>query len=169
MGGTSGLTDGAPYYPIVGDFDLSGGADIFWYRPGSDSDHLWLSSCNSPDATRISFSINGNYKPFTGDFDGDGSADIFWYSPGSGSDTLYLGGSSGGSTPFTTVSSVNVSGDYSPVVGDFDGDGDSDILWYQPWATSSAQWTSNGDGTFSSAQVTNPPYEGFPVGYGTAY
>lgn len=80
-------------------------------------------------------STSGSYKPFSGDFNGDGSSDIFAYQPGNEVDTLWFGGGSG-SNPFSPNSSPNISGDHSPVVADFDNDGDptfsgTDRRWAQ--------------------------------------
>jgi len=36
---------------------------------------------------------------------------------------------------------TNVAGDYKPVSGDFDGDGDDEIFWYGPGATTDSVWT----------------------------
>src|SRR3954470_3059769 len=75
--------------------------------------------------------------PLQGDFNHDGTDDFFMYGPGAGTDQLWLG------KPYSvdpgaanadrfTVSSWPVSGYYKPFVGDFDGNGASDIFWYAP-------------------------------------
>jgi len=48
------------------------------------------------------------------------------------------------------VTSLPVGGDYTVASGDFDGDGNEDILWYRPGGGSDHIWYSDGDGTFTS-------------------
>jgi hypothetical protein len=44
---------------------------------------------------------------------------------------------------------VSVSGDYVPLVGDYNGDGKSDIFWYGPGAAQDALWSGTSTrGTF---------------------
>ena len=52
-----------------------------------------------------------------------------------------------------TGSSVSVNGTYTPLVGDFAGDGHDDIVWYAPGPATDFLWTSNGDGTFAKAPL----------------
>lgn len=81
-----------------------------------------------------------------GDFDGDGLDDVFLYVAGSTSDQLWLSepfDEAGGDVDRTgrfTVSTINVSGVYKPFVGDFDGNGSSDIFWYAPGPQPDSIW-----------------------------
>ncbi len=45
---------------------------------------------------------------------------------------------------------LSVNGHYRPVPGDFDGDGDTDIIWYTPGTSPDFLWWA-ADGSFSSA------------------
>ena len=45
---------------------------------------------------------------------------------------------------------------YRTKVGDFDGNGSSDILWWSPGGGCDAIWFSQGDGTFSRADLSYP-------------
>jgi alpha-tubulin suppressor-like RCC1 family protein len=89
-----------------------------------------------------------------GDFDGDGRDDIFWYVAGSGADTLWSG-SSRSTTDTVTASrfsaqTINISGTYTPVVGDFDGNGRDDILWYGKGTLADSVWYFTGRGSLDS-------------------
>ena len=58
-------------------------------------------------------------------------------------------------SPVTGVRStpLSISGTYRPVVGDFNGDGRSDILWYGPGADPDSMWHGVGSARFSNAPV----------------
>jgi hypothetical protein len=49
--------------------------------------------------------------------------------------------------------STNVSGTYSPVVGDFGGDGYDDILWYGRGTAADSLWKGSAAGTFTVVQT----------------
>jgi hypothetical protein len=51
-----------------------------------------------------------------------------------------------------TPGAVNVTGTYSPVSGDFDGDGRSDIIWYGPGSNNDAIWYGAARGTFDTSR-----------------
>lgn len=55
--------------------------------------------------------------------------------------------------PFST-SARPVNGTYTPIRGDFDGDGNSDIFWYAPGSNPDYLWFSQGDGTYT--QISRP-------------
>jgi hypothetical protein len=48
---------------------------------------------------------------------------------------------------------VQVHGGWEPIVGDFGGSDDDDIIWYSPGLTPEQLWTSDGDGTFTKSGV----------------
>ncbi|MCR9162576.1 MAG: FG-GAP-like repeat-containing protein [Nannocystaceae bacterium] len=53
----------------------------------------------------------------------------------------------------------DIGGAYQPLIGDFDGDGDSDIFWYRSGQGGDALWLSRGDGSFAkSGRTVNGPY-----------
>lgn len=162
---TSGLaSSGVPYVAIQGDFNGDGKSDIFWYRPGSASDRLWLGGTSGPAHQTKAKVVSGTYKPFTGDFNGDGRTDIFWYRPGPGSDHIWYFDAAGDHVSVSTA----VYGDYSPVVGDYDGDLDDDIAWLNMTASTSVIWRADGN-AFTSLPEVELPTESFPVGFGGTY
>jgi hypothetical protein len=150
--GSAGITSVRPiwaqrpeYEPLAGNFvtePLATRTDQFWYRPGAVPDALW-----TPTSTRGEFwppvgkAVTGTYRPVVGDFDGDGLDDIFWHAPGTATDHVWWGAPSGadfGTAPYQSDKTVN--GSYTPVAGDFNGDGYDDVYWYAAGSTPDYIW-----------------------------
>ena len=74
------------------------------------------------------------------DFNGDGYSDIFLYAPGTEKDVVWYGTPESASFRKNSGSSVQISGTYKPVSGDFNGDGYSDIFYYGPGSTADTLW-----------------------------
>jgi hypothetical protein len=133
------------YKPFAGDFDGDGESDVYWFGPLAAPDAVsWGTSART--FTAGTDSTAQDYKPFTGDFDRDGATDIFWYGPGTIQDRMSWGTSARtfGSSVVTNTAGValpNTAADvYTPLSGDFDGDGYGDIVWYAPGAATDLQW-----------------------------
>jgi hypothetical protein len=141
-GNTAGfgqVADGRPFW--VGNFDGQAGTEILFYYPGDKN--WWLGRFNSSGT--LTWNLAGNTagfgqvadgRPFwVGNFDGQGRTDILFYYPGdknwwlgrfnsSGTLTWNLAGNTAG---FGQVA------DGRPFwVGNFDGQGRTDILFYYP-------------------------------------
>ncbi len=130
------------YEPTVGDFTGDGKADVLWYGPGKLPDSYWLGSASGFTAGPA-VSINGFYRTFVGDFNGDGHADIYWLGQPQfieppfppkvipGTDYVWMGKATGfthsAAIPQTQPSIVEL----APAIGDFNGDGHDDILWWR--------------------------------------
>jgi hypothetical protein len=141
------------YIPFAGDFDGDGDDDIFWYAPGPDKDYIWWA--NGGSFSSETWRVNGDYRPFVGDFDGDGDDDIFWYGwqEEPWEDRAdFISWANGGSF---AIESISVEGKYRPIVGDFDGDSDDDILWTGRGQTSEIWWSDAG--AFSSETPSQKP------------
>lgn len=145
---------GGTYVPASGDFDGDGRADVFWYGTWGSADALWGGTSTAGAFTNRAVTQSGSFLPVTGDFNGDGRSDIFWYQPGgdpkvadrccSGTnyqpnarhDQLWLGQTRGR----WTVGDLSMVDTAIPLAGDFNGDGTSDILWYQPGVGADTMW-----------------------------
>ena len=98
-------------------------------------------------------SIGGTYRVVVGQFAGDAADDILFYGPGTAGDSLWIGHEGQrGTTAFTKVT-MAIGGDYTPVVGDFGGDGYDDILFYGPGSAPDSLWISaNVSGYFDKSR-----------------
>src|SRR5262249_42179016 len=88
-----------------------------------------------------------NYQFFTGDFDGDGLTDVAFYYSGDGN--LWVGRSDGDQIAWHNAGNAAMydnllDGAHHMDAGDFDGDGDSDLLFYS--AADSNWWMGLSDG-----------------------
>ncbi|MFM2415709.1 MAG: hypothetical protein RL385_432 [Pseudomonadota bacterium] len=116
---------------LLGDFNADGKDDEYYYNPGDGDDQLFIAGA----AGLISLSATADYQAVVGDFDGNGYDDIFWYGRQTDADKIWLFGpklaGDPASQPFHVYShNVSIGGTYTPVVGDFDGNGKQDLLWY---------------------------------------
>jgi Putative Ig domain/FG-GAP-like repeat len=141
----------------TGDFSGDGQSDILW-RNDDGSIALWqmngstviASTSTSTPSLDGSWKING-----TGDFNGDGKADILWSNSKTGAMAIWqMNGaqvlsSSLVSSPLPD-SSWRLGG-----IGDFNGDGKSDVLWRNT-NNAVAIWQMNGAQVVSSSLTSSP-------------
>ena len=134
----------------TGDFNGDGRDDIMWRSDGGTITN-WLAQPNgafSNNWTNFNMHADASWHIIgTGDFNGDGRADILWRSDG-GTITNWLaqpnGGFANNSANFTINAGTNwhISG-----IGDFNGDGLSDMLWRSDSGTVT-DWLGQSNGGF---------------------
>ncbi|HKE40835.1 MAG TPA: FG-GAP-like repeat-containing protein [Casimicrobiaceae bacterium] len=140
----------------VGDFNGDGKADIFWRNTSNGWNSIWLMN----GATLIS----GTFVPTVptsysvvgvGDINGDGRADVFWYDSATGFTASWLMNGASIDT-LTFYVTVPPSSGWSVVgVGDFNGDGNADLLWRNSIDGNNLIWFMNGTSLASSAFIPN--------------
>jgi hypothetical protein len=132
----------------TGDFNGDGQVDILWRYNGSGGyNAVWYmtgttltGAASLPSVSDLNWQIVG-----TGDFNGDGQVDILWRYNGSGGANAvwYMNGATlTGAASLPSVSDLNwqIVG-----TGDFNGDGQVDILWrYNGSGGANAVWYMNG-------------------------
>lgn len=142
--------------PVPGDFDGDGDTDILWYTRGPAEEVVWRANGDGTFTPAEAPAVGRAFRPFVGDFDGDGTDDVFWYGPGSDRDVLWRGQGFGGGGLEVEPLPTRIGWDFTPLAGDFDGDGDDDIAWYAPGPAPDRIWGSDGPvfGRFTPAPAT---------------
>jgi FG-GAP-like repeat len=135
------------------------GALIDWAISGSAiTSSTYITSQGNPIAPDASWSVAG-----AGDFAGNGTTQILWRQSSGALVEWSINGSAITSSASLTYQGAAISPDSSwsvAGIGDFNGDGTSDILWRQGTSGVLAEWRMNGATIASSAVVT---YQGNAV------
>jgi hypothetical protein len=148
FGGPGGFTSvGAKvtgsYRVAVGDFDGDGKDDLVFHGPNRAADSLWRGTAARGTWAISPLSMGGSYTQLVGDVNGDGSDDLVLYQAGARLDSIWRGGSgvgTAGATGGFSPLAIAVSATYQPVVGDVDGNGRADIVWYAPGSAPDFLW-----------------------------
>jgi sugar lactone lactonase YvrE len=142
----------------VGDFNGDTKADILWQNQATGDDVIWLMNgsgimaSGSPGSPGVPWSIAG-----IGDFNADGDADILWQNTATGQLIVWL---MNGTSITASGSPGNPGAASSPwsvqQIGDFNGDGMSDILFYDNATSQVVIWLMNGASVASSGSPGIP-------------
>jgi hypothetical protein len=151
--------------PVVGSFGAGNGDQVLMYRPGGEGDALMV--FEDGEVTTLPMNFGGYAVPLAGRFRGfaGGRNDIIWYDPhnnelsswqwmGQNFDFVAAGPSDTGAL------GLGEGVEYTPIVGDFNGDAMTDIFWYSAGDGADVMWWSQSDSASilfgaASAQVTH--------------
>jgi hypothetical protein len=152
---TSACADSSRTMPPVSDFNGDGKSDILLRDAVTGQTAVWMmngASVTSSLATSMNAgaytSTSGWQTQGIGDFDGDGKYDLLWRDSATGELAVWT---MNGATVVTSgMASVNP-GAYTSTtgwqvqgIGDFNGDGKSDILWRDAQTGQTGIWLMNG-------------------------
>jgi FG-GAP-like repeat/CARDB/Bacterial pre-peptidase C-terminal domain len=130
-------------------------SSIFWRSPDG-TNGVWL--MNGKDFSEVGFTPQktSNWRPTVGDFNGDGEDDLFWQNTTDGSLEVWL---MQGKTVLEvgTLKFNNqplfLDGSWKSYVGDFDGNGKSDLFWHNQTSGLTGVWLLDG-ATIVDANLT---------------
>ncbi|MPY92224.1 MAG: hypothetical protein GEV08_03900 [Acidimicrobiia bacterium] len=146
--GTAGRAfsfDGAPTVdqpdlePLGGDFDGDGRGDIVWHAPADPTgEYVWWGESSGAFSYGTVPDVDGApVEAAVADLDGDGADDVYWHASGSPADQVSWGATdravvAGDVAPEggSDVAAPHASAGFTPVGGEFDGDGMGDVFWY---------------------------------------
>jgi hypothetical protein len=147
----------------VGDFNGDGNSDLLWRQDGSGQVYLWEMNgqqVQTEGAVAHAFVTDDWHVQGVGDFNGDSNSDVLWREDGSGQTYIWeMNGlqvqAEGAVAHAAMPDDWHVQG-----VGDFNGDGNSDVLWRQDGSGQMYIWEMNGrqvqaEGAVAHAAVTN--------------
>ena len=140
--GTSGTTFQPAYLTTqtsdwqivgIGDFNGDGKSDILWSSTSTGAVYVYVANGAPGTASFQPGYLTTQTADWqivgVGDFDGDGKSDILWRSTSTGAVYVYLATGTSGTT-FQPAYLTTQTSEWQIVgIGDFNGDGKSDILW----------------------------------------
>jgi FG-GAP-like repeat/Right handed beta helix region len=152
--------NGSPDSLLSGDFNHDGKADVLFHWKSAGTNRLFLSnalgSFDEVDDPMSVSNVGGNPDDaLTGDFNSDGATDIFFYWRQPGTNRFYYGGAGGAFTErLNPIPIAAINGTPNKVVvGNFDGDTKSDLLFFWNDGTNRFYY---GTGTGTFANVADP-------------
>jgi FG-GAP-like repeat len=165
-GGTMVSPDASWTVAGSGDFNFDGKSDLLWRNSTTGALVLW--TMNGPAIGSSGFVSSGaaavNPDPSwtvagIGDLNGDGKSDIVWRNSASGEVSLwYMNGAtvSGNADLDAGGAAVRPGATWSIAgIGDFNADGNADLLWRDSATGSVAIWLMNGATIIGSGNVTS--------------
>jgi hypothetical protein len=143
----------------TGDFNADGQADLVWQNNATGERSIWLmngtnfGSAVSLGVTPTQWRIAG-----AGDFNGDGQADLLWQNAATGERIVWLmNGTNFGSAVSLGVVDLawTIGRPAAPAAStaDFNGDGQSDLLWQNSATGERAIWLMSGTAYSSSVSL----------------
>ena len=148
----------------VGDFDGDGKSDILWRHVTDGRNVIWLMNAGSLISGGQLFTVINNYKILgIADFNGDGKSDILWRHINNGFNGIWLMNGFTLQNSKTGIVSVIDTNWEIKGVGDFNGDGKSDILWRHTINNSNVMWLMNGTNLLGSYAFYSMADTGYSV------
>ena len=98
-----------------------------------------------------------DHTVLAGNFAAGPRDELFYYAPGSEAEGLFVITMSGDAPMIELRGEFTVNGTYTPLVGDFDGDGFDEILWYAPGSTQDYMWNFT---SYTTIQSRSYPVNG---------
>jgi hypothetical protein len=133
----------------IGDFDGDQVSDVLWrnrttgdnaigFLVNNDIEEVYWYAYPTNPVVISAWKVVG-----TGDFDGDGRSEILWRNGSTGANVVWRFTDFESNTAFVATGLPTVSAPWKVAgVGDFNGDGHSDVLWRHPVAGANVVWPS---------------------------
>jgi hypothetical protein len=146
----------------VGDFDGDGRDDVLWHNNATGANYVWLMNGTTISGEGALRTLPSNWQlGAIGDFDGDGKSDILWRNSTTGQNYIWP---MSGTTVLGTEGYTRTIGDTNwqiKAVGDFNGDGKTDLLWRNSSSGDNYIWPMSGTtvlGTEGYTRSLHPSY-----------
>ena len=101
--------------------------------------------------------VPADHTILAGNFAGGPRDEMFFYAPGPEAEGLFVITMVGDGPAIQLKGEFAVNGTYTPLVGDYDGDGFDEILWYAPGSTADFMWNFS---SYTTVHSTSYPVNG---------
>jgi Calx-beta domain-containing protein/VCBS repeat protein len=156
------VTDSSWRVVGTGDFDGGGTTDILWWNRLSGQVVVWsMDGLRRTSSGLVDTIADTTWRPVVvADLNGDGRADIVWRREASTPDTgqlavWFMNGATRTGAQFLAPSQVNDLGWQIVAAADYDGDGQTDLLWRRTLDGTLLVWLMNGS-TRATTRLLNP-------------
>jgi hypothetical protein len=131
-----------------GDFNGDGKSDILWQNSNTGEVRAWMmNGASVTSSITLGGSVPGSGWTLAGmgDFDGAGKTDLFWYNRQTGETSAWLMNGGNNLPTYASYSNVDPQSGWTVAgMGDFCGDGKTDVLWYNQKTGDVGAWMMNG-------------------------
>ena len=143
----------------LADFDGDGATDVLWHHQGTGELYVWFMSgtvaARGAYLTPARFTDTGWQIRATTDFDGDGDPDILWHHQGTGDLYVWLmDGTVAADGAYLTPSRFADTRWQIRAVADWNGDGETDLLWHHQGTGELYVWQMKGLAVSGGAYLT---------------
>jgi hypothetical protein len=143
----------------TGDFNRDGHIDLLWHHGGSGQVHVWyLNGMTITGTADLSWNVpasSGWEIKGTGDFNRDGQMDVLWHHPAGGTVGVWLmNGTAVTSNPVFASNVPASSGWALKGTGDYNRDGNIDLLWHHAGSGQVHVWWLNGTTITGNADLS---------------
>ena len=143
----------------IADFNGDRRADIFWHNDETGDNAIWLNGNDRFDEPVSLPSLTGtvveDYK--IADFNGDGKTDVLARNSQTGETNIWLMDGTTITNQNQTSLPTNVPAAWDANIGDFDGNGKTDIFWRNSQTGDNAVWLMDGTNYTAAAPLQNVP------------
>ena len=134
---------------VAGDLDGDGIPDIIWQKSGSNETKFWFMNTDGTKKSELDLVHGAGTKwrlSSTGDMNNDGNIDLLWQEENGATVYCYYMDGSGGIIKGTSGFSFRSRPGwrFASASGDYNGDGNVDLLWHSTTKGSTVCWHFNG-------------------------
>ena len=148
-------TTGSNSSATPGDLNGDDIPDIIWQKSGSNETKFWFMNTDGTKKSELDLVHDAGTKwrlSSTGDMNNDGNIDLLWQEENGATVYCYYMDGSGGiikGTSASLASGVAPGWRFASSSGDYNGDGNVDLLWHSTIKGSTVCWHFNGQGKVS--------------------
>jgi hypothetical protein len=142
----------------IADFNGDRKADIFWNNRSTGQNSVWLNGDDGFGEPVSLPSLTGTGWEYSiADFNGDGKTDVLSRNSQTGNTNIWLMDGTTITNQNQTSLPTNVPAAWDANIGDFDGNGKTDILWRNSQTGDNAIWLMDGTNYTAAASLPNVP------------